>query len=504
MAKQKKQQLLSPEEYIRQKARKLPIDSCWCNSDWKEYGVTNVFVVRRHANGNSTVGFFLVDTFCLGLKKSMYEFNVPDETWQHLIDEASFPMEKISYEEAHNLIFGAIAFAEEAGIKPHKSWAITQYLLEEDNDDIPLIEYEFGKDGKYFLIAHTTLEMNTYLPVLRKHLKPNEYDFIVRSDEDDNDEDEDEMDGELHQRVEELLGSMTDEEREKFIRGLESMASQRDNYPLEEYSYEPPLSMYPEKLELLHPELEELFYGDTDFRTIGAEFRQKMNDLPLEEFRKDMEHIIMYEIGTFRRGEEDKRYRGKYNNSVMLAVIVLGEIGNPESLPVVLEVCKQNDDFNEYYFGDMAPDICTPVVYLLGRNRLDLLWDYLMVPGLCTFLRLDVVYSVVLVARQEPERRDEVLDFFRKLLAFYTENLPVRKAVDGNVAGMTVVALEEICAVELLPEIKKMYDTGLVDEMCAGSYDTVEEDIHQAKGYSGFDYRFTMDEHFKRLQELSE
>ena len=85
---------------------------------------------------------------------------------------------QVSYNEAHNLIFGAIAFAEEAGIKPSPEFALTQYLLEEDTEDVPLIEYEFGKNGKHFLVAKNNLELNTYLPLLEKNLPEGEYDFI--------------------------------------------------------------------------------------------------------------------------------------------------------------------------------------------------------------------------------------------------------------------------------------------------------------------------------------
>ena len=37
-------------------------------------------------------------------------------------------------------------------------------MLEEDDDKIPLIEYEYGKDGKHTLVAHSGLEASRYLP----------------------------------------------------------------------------------------------------------------------------------------------------------------------------------------------------------------------------------------------------------------------------------------------------------------------------------------------------
>ena len=60
-------------------------------------------------------------------------------------------------------------FAEEVGIKPCKEFALTRYFLDEDTDDVPLIEYEFGDHGKYHLFAQSNLEASRYLPQLRQH-----------------------------------------------------------------------------------------------------------------------------------------------------------------------------------------------------------------------------------------------------------------------------------------------------------------------------------------------
>ncbi|MBD5275177.1 MAG: hypothetical protein HDS37_03625 [Bacteroides sp.] len=57
--------------------------------------------------------------------------------------------EEISYAEAHNLIYGAIEFAEEADIEPYGDFNVAEYILEEDTDKLPLIEYDYGKDGKH-------------------------------------------------------------------------------------------------------------------------------------------------------------------------------------------------------------------------------------------------------------------------------------------------------------------------------------------------------------------
>ena len=191
MAKKKKQTHkqppMSPDKYIREKGRLLPVEACYVNADWKESGLAHVTVARRHAGGTYTLGMYLTDTFCLGVKDTFYHFSISDEDYEELLDNMEDTyggLQQISYEEAHNLIYGAIAFAEEAGIHPHKGFATTQYLLEEDTEDVPLIEYEYGRDGKHYLFTRTRQEAARYLPILRKHLGDN-FDYVVQPYDED-------------------------------------------------------------------------------------------------------------------------------------------------------------------------------------------------------------------------------------------------------------------------------------------------------------------------------
>ena len=149
MAKKRKKKPLPPkplteEQFIRLKMRSLPITECLMETGWEERGLCCIVVSRQHPNGKITMGVFLVDNFCLGLKETHYFFEIPDEDYATRIG-GDVAMKKVSYEEVHNFIYGAIAFAEEVGIKPAKSFELTQYILEEDTEDIPLIEYPYGK-----------------------------------------------------------------------------------------------------------------------------------------------------------------------------------------------------------------------------------------------------------------------------------------------------------------------------------------------------------------------
>ncbi len=149
---------LKPLEYIKSKARTLPIYKCYINTDWMEKGLASILVARQHINGKFTFGFYIIDTFCKGLVISTVKFNVIEEEMEDFIatyipqKEEFFTQINIDYTLAHNIIYGAIAFAEDYKYKPDKSFEITKYILEEDDENVELIEIEFGVDGKPFLI----------------------------------------------------------------------------------------------------------------------------------------------------------------------------------------------------------------------------------------------------------------------------------------------------------------------------------------------------------------
>lgn len=159
MAKAKKitqqTQQLSPINYIRQKARNLPIHECWINSDWKTHGEANIIVLRIHANGHYTFGVYLVDLYCLGTKDTFFNFNIDTDMYNKLlIKMGSNKFQKVSYVLVHNIIYAANEYALELGFKPHEKFSdITKYILEEDTDDIELIDIECGRDGKPFYIS---------------------------------------------------------------------------------------------------------------------------------------------------------------------------------------------------------------------------------------------------------------------------------------------------------------------------------------------------------------
>ncbi|MCY7358827.1 MAG: hypothetical protein LH609_15490 [Rudanella sp.] len=184
-------------------ARRLPIVECWINPDWRQKGMSTIVLARQHKNGGYTMGSYLVDTFCLGLKQTMFLVNQSPIKYRLKLGQlfTSQDCVPVDYVAAHNIIYGGIAYADELGFKPEKDWVLTQYLLEADDDAVDLIDIEFGHNGRPFYMAGPYDKPAEVLAKLEKAVGSGNFDYIAYIRENDplaylNEEEEDDDDKE--------------------------------------------------------------------------------------------------------------------------------------------------------------------------------------------------------------------------------------------------------------------------------------------------------------------
>ena len=451
--KQQGQQFLSPEQYIKQKARALEIGACYVSDDIEEMGEGHVIVSRKHTGGRVSMAVFLVDIWCVGVKDSFYRLRLEDYEFKEFIDTYRLGLRECSYDEAHNWIYGAVAFAEEAGIEPEKSFKITQYMLEEDDDNIPLIEYKYGKDGKHTLVAHTRLEASRYLPLLEKNLGKGNFDYILNADDDWDDVwDEDDNDDEDRSWLYKKYG------------------------PEMPYTYRHP--DYPKEIQLNYPWIQDELSKTENAIYLKDELTDRILALPHDALRQDLENLIMYHIGQTCDGIPKGYDDGQYNGLLSSCLMLIAEIGNSDSsLDCVLEAMRQSTDFFDYHLGDSSHEVFVPTLYKLAQNRLDKLMAFTKEEGLYWLPKAEVFPTVVQIALRQPERRPEVIEWFREALHFCIDHVAEAKAVDCEVAATMICDLIDLQAIELLPEINALFDTELVDLSHCGKRQEVLDDI---------------------------
>lgn len=438
--------VLSPERLIKERMRGLEIGQCYRSDtvDFKDAGEGVVVVSRNHTGGRISYCCYLIDTYCFGLKDSYWSVRVDGEELDNRIKRLGH-LHPCTYDEAHNWIYGAIAWADDAGIAPCKEWNLAQYFLEEDTDDIPLMELPFGKNGKHFFFANSQADLNRYIPTLRKNLG-DEFDYVLQADEDNKEKYDD--DGDDYDPFIEL---------------------DRD------YSYvHPP---FPSELNLHHPELYDAMLAREPMWYIPKDDARLILELPHEELREDLEHLIRYALGRLYDGETTEREDAIIENASML----LGEVGNDTtSLSTLLETLKLSDRLFEQAFGDMLEKTIVPSICKLGGNQLNTLYDFMLEQGFDSMHKCYVSEAVSEMALQQSDRRSDIVSWYsRLLLQELKEDATTMVGFEGM--GFVVCDLVDIQAKELLAEIEQVFVQDLVDTGVCGSFKSVKQDMLQPK-----------------------
>lgn len=367
-------QLLSPENYIRKKARSLPVFECMVSSDWKETKLLHVVVARSHTNGNITACFYLVDLLLMGVKDTDYMFNRPLFEYKEKIEEISDRMNliNITYELAHNIIYTSIDFAGSFGFSPHKDYSsITSFMLEEDDDNIEVIEIECGHDGKPAYMRspyESDHESDRIIKKLEKSAGSGNFIIIDHLDEEGHDEFEDD-----ENEFNEFDGKSYDEKRDAFFElseRFETLSSSEiksftdlirsvfddlsDNEEIEKYYNEFSKNLnytilsdteVPNELLGITPgllvspvEIKELFIDIYD--SIGKNhkidwekwnnFRKIAKDIPAVFF---LELLLLRSEDSKKYGSKFKKYREDYRDYHMINLLWLADLVSSKDLP---------------------------------------------------------------------------------------------------------------------------------------------------------------------------
>lgn len=122
------QSITIPSQII--KARNYPIHSCYANSEWKDRGITTVFITRAKPDGLFIAGIYLIDIWCLGVKDAFYQINISEHQLEEIIHKnPNEPLIQVSSDFAHSLIYGAVRYAEKLGFKPHRDFKMASHSI---------------------------------------------------------------------------------------------------------------------------------------------------------------------------------------------------------------------------------------------------------------------------------------------------------------------------------------------------------------------------------------
>jgi len=473
--KQQAQQFLSPEKFLKERMRSVEIGKCYVSDGIWEQGMGHVMVTRKHTGGKVSFGNFLVDTYCLGVKNCMYRLRMEDYELDELLEDMQdrLGIHEVEYVEAHNIVWGAVEFALEGGIEPHKDFALAKYFLEEDTEDIPLIDYDFGYEGKHLLVANDNLELTTYLPTLRKNLPESLVKWIVKAEGIGDDFDD-------------VLVDAYDDEGFYSYDGA--------------YSYHN--HSYPEELHVKHPEVLKIIQKDGNEYALSTKELDAILSLPSDELRQDLENIIFYYLGCVNDGDGNLMVdidEDVYSNTICHATMLLREVGNSTtSLDAILEVKRQSTEILDFLIGDFSNYTIIPSLTVLGKDNLPMLEKFLYEETIQTNAKVDVFEALMNIACHYPEKRPLVIDIFKTFGERALEAGEDASFTSYEVNGMYVWSLVDVKAKELLPLIERLYKADLLAEKVPGKWASVRADILD-DAYECKPYNISLRENYKSL-----
>lgn len=438
MAKSKKKKQvqqtpsLSPELYMKRVMRKLPVEKCYVNPSWQDNGMAQVVVVRRRPDGKFAFVGYLTDTYCLGVKDVFYDTRIEEYELQKLLEEWEnrIGIEECSYAEAHNIVYGAIEFASEGGIEPCREWTVAQYGLEEDTDDIELIDYEFGLNGKHYLFTQTESEARRYEPILRKNLGDN-FDMAFELGYDDD-------------------------------YSFDDRFKTYDEVPYAEPDY----SGYPEQPALIHPEVGEILSRMRDEMIIEPQEMDALVAIDRDELIADLIEYGHYILRIHYEGDDDAA-----PDSLFLSGTLATALADSRLTDTLLDYLRLDMEGIEFFFGDMYVDVVGSALGACAANDLDKLEAFLNEPAISWLSRSVVIEALELIL---DARRDQVTGIIGRQLESLPQRVKELITADPAYAATLMTATEYVTDPSFEPLIKNLFDVpdGVEISYC-GDYDEV-------------------------------
>jgi hypothetical protein len=137
---------------ILEQAHDFPLLECWIDRDWKENGLAQVVVARQQADERVLYGLYLVDYYCLGVKDCMWRADVSLSTFHKRLPQMVGTPERCEPSLAHQLIYGAINYAQRWGFQPNADFKDASQILEPRGSFPEKHDIEYGHGGKPLFI----------------------------------------------------------------------------------------------------------------------------------------------------------------------------------------------------------------------------------------------------------------------------------------------------------------------------------------------------------------
>jgi hypothetical protein len=161
------------------KAAAAPIRRCLLHGPID--GISNVIVARGVSPSRCVTAFFLVDTYCLGIKDIILRDLGAEEL--EILSSAmaiSAPLSAIDPAWGRKLVRDAAAWSATIGFPPHRDFATAEQIFGDVNADACSETFVFGHEGRPLYIpgpTETSAQIRQRLTRLRAHFGEDGFDY---------------------------------------------------------------------------------------------------------------------------------------------------------------------------------------------------------------------------------------------------------------------------------------------------------------------------------------
>lgn len=212
----------------------------------------------------------------------------------------------------------------------------------------------------------------------------------------------------------------------------------------------------------------------------------KMLALPNESIIRDLEMVLLDSIDRyayFSDWVEKNGWDEEKMNFVVHAFYLLGELKASESIESIFKVLSQSGEYLEFYFGDFTTSGLWEPVYKIVNHDLNSCKHFVMKPGIDTYAKTlfsDIAEQVV---HHQPERRTEVLNWFKDIIHFLLNSKIEDNVIDSDMIGLLICNVIDIEGKDLLPGIELLFEKGVVSTGICGKLDEVKDAFERPDNY---------------------
>jgi len=143
-------------------------------------GLAQIFVTRIDGN-QYLVASYLVDYWCLGIKDALGPRKLSRTKYDTMVDKAYSQFQQdsreITLEQAQSILFGAVEYSQNLGLKPHRDWPKAKAHLGQPSEN--LLSIEFGRKGKPYYVSGPYDNSDKIVAALRETVGEGNFDYLM-------------------------------------------------------------------------------------------------------------------------------------------------------------------------------------------------------------------------------------------------------------------------------------------------------------------------------------